>query len=67
MSITPTAGRHAPKRSGRWVMHAPTSRPPLLPPAMASRAGEVYFFATSHSAAAMKSLKTFCFFSFVPA
>ena len=33
MSITPTAGSAAPKRSGRWVMQAPTSRPPLDPPA----------------------------------
>jgi hypothetical protein len=24
------------KRSGRWLMHAATSRPPLLPPWMAS-------------------------------
>ncbi len=61
MSITPTAGRHAPNRSGRCVMHAPTSRPPLLPPWMASFSGAVYLFAISHSAAAMKSSKTFCF------
>ena len=33
---------------------------------MASFAGDVYLFAISHSAAAMKSSKTFCFFSFVP-
>ena len=39
----------------------------LLPPAIASFAGDVIFSATSHSAAAMKSSKTFCFRSFVPA
>ena len=36
MSITPTAGRQAPNSSGRWVITAPTSSPPLLPPWMAS-------------------------------
>ena len=41
MSITPTAGRQAPNRSGRWVITAPTSRPPLLPPWMASLSGRV--------------------------
>ena len=39
MSITPTAGRQAPNSSGRCVMQAPTSRPPLLPPWIASFAG----------------------------
>ena len=34
---------------------------------MASFSGDVYLLAMSHSAAAMKSSKTFCFFSFVPA
>ena len=32
-----------------------------------SFAGEVYFRATSYSATAMKSSKTFCFFSSMPA
>ena len=39
MSITPTAGRAAPNSSGRWVMQAPTSSPPLLPPWIASSRG----------------------------
>ena len=30
------AGNAAPNRSGRWVSHAPTSNPPLLPPKIAS-------------------------------
>ena len=38
-----------------------------MPPWIASFAGDVYLFAISHSAAAMKSSKTFCFFSFMPA
>ena len=67
MSSTPTAGSAAPKSSGRCVMHAPTSSPPLLPPWIASFRGDVYLFAMSHSAAAMKSSKTFCFFAFMPA
>ena len=60
MSITPTAGSAAPKSSGRWVMQAPTSRPPFEPPAIASLGGVVYLCSISHSAAAMKSSKTFC-------
>src|SRR5215471_18358816 len=36
MSMTPTFGKAAPKRSGRCVMTAPTSNPPLLPPPIAS-------------------------------
>ena len=48
-------------------MAAPTSRPPFEPPEMASVSREVYLFATSHSAAAMKSSNTFCFFSSMPA
>ena len=47
-------------------MTAPTSRPPFDPPWIASRSLDVYLFAISHSAAAMKSSKTFCFFSFIP-
>ena len=67
MSITPTAGIAAPNRSGRWFSTAPTSRPPLLPPKIASFGVEVYLLAISHSAAAMKSSKTFCFFARLPA
>ena len=67
MSITPTAGSAAPKRSGRCVIAAPTSRPPLLPPPIASLGVEVYLFAISHSAAPMKSSNTFCLFFFIPA
>ena len=36
MSMTPTEARATAARSGRWVMSAPTSRPPLLPPYTAS-------------------------------
>ncbi len=67
MSITPTSGSVAPNRSGRCVNIAPINSPPLLPPRIASFGVEVYLFAISHSAAAMKSSKTFCFFAFVPA
>ena len=67
MSMTPTAGRQAPYRSGRWVMQAPTSRPPLEPPWIAKLLGEVQPCCTNHSAEAMKSLKTFCLRSLVPA
>ena len=38
MSATGTWQTTAPNRSGRWIMTAPTSRPPLLPPSIASRA-----------------------------
>ena len=48
-------------------MQAPTRRPPFEPPMMASFGVDVYLLAISHSADAMKSSKTFCFFSFVPA
>ena len=37
MSVSGTAQCTARHRSGRWVMVAATSRPPLLPPRMASR------------------------------
>src|SRR5664279_750240 len=67
MSMTPTAGSAAPKSSGRWVMQAPTSRPPLEPPWMASLGVTVYFSLMSHSAAAMKSSKTFCLWRSFPA
>ena len=65
--MTPTAGTAAPKRSGLWFRTAPTRRPPLDPPTIPRCAGEVQRFATSHSAAAMKSSKTFCFFASIPA
>ncbi len=39
ISITPTAGKAAPNNSGRCVIQAPTSKPPLLPPAIANFAG----------------------------
>ena len=48
------------------MIAAPINRPPLLPPAIASRLDEVYFCAINHSAAAIKSSNTFCFFSFFP-
>ena len=37
-------------RSGRWLAHAATSRPPLEPPWMARRPGAVQPSATSFSA-----------------
>ena len=67
MSSTPTAGSAAPNRSGRCVSTAPTSKPPLLRPRIASFGVDVYFSSISHCAAAMKSSNTFCFCSFVPA
>ena len=66
MSSTPTAGRQAPNRSGRWVMQAPTSNPPLEPPLMASLGVEVIFSAISHSAQAMKSVNEFFFLRILP-
>src|SRR5215510_9400833 len=66
ISITPTSGTAAPKRSGRCVKHAPTSKPPLLAPLIASLELTVYLLEISHWAAEMKSSKTFCFLSFIP-
>src|ERR1044071_1017389 len=63
MSITPTPGSATATRSGRCSITAPTSRPPFEPPSMPSRAGDVNFSRTRNSSAAMKSSKTFCFFS----
>jgi hypothetical protein len=48
--MTPTAGRHAPNNSGRCVITAPTSKPPLEPPWIASFFGLVYFSLISQSA-----------------
>src|SRR5215217_1959774 len=67
MSITPTEGNAAANRSGRWLTTAPTSSPPLDPPPMASFFGDVYPVRIRCSAAPMKSSKTFCLCSFVPA
>ena len=67
ISITPTAGSTAANNSGRCVRQAPTNSPPLLPPEIANRWLLVYLFSISHSAAAMKSSNTFCFFSRMPA
>ncbi len=67
MSSTPTAGSAAPNRSGRCVRQAATSRPPLLPPAIASFGVDVYFSRIRYSAPAMKSSKTFCLFARRPA
>ena len=61
MSMTPTAGRQAPNRSGRCVMtRRPAARRCCRPGWPACRAG-CTCCAISHSAAAMKSSKTFCF------
>ncbi len=67
MSMTPTPGSAAAKSSGRCVIVAPTSSPPLLRPPIASLLGAVYFSSMRYSAAAMKSSKTFCLRSLVPA
>ena len=67
MSMTPTPGNATLNRSGRWFMTAPTSRPPFEPPCIASRSLDVYLLAIIHSAAAMKSSKTFCLLAFMPA
>ena len=52
MSITPTLGRATAATSGRWVIAAPTSRPPLLPPCSASRSRVVTPLSTRWSATA---------------
>lgn len=67
MSITPTAGNATAYRSGRWVMQAPTSRPPFDPPAIASFSFDVYLLSIRYSAAAMKSSNTFCLLASMPA
>ena len=41
MSSSGTAQTTALNSSGRWVIAAPTSRPPLEPPWIASRSGRV--------------------------
>ena len=56
----------AANNSGCWVSEAPTSRPPLDPPEMASWPGVVQPSATSRPAAAAKSSKTFCLRSRMP-
>src|SRR5216683_7139464 len=56
----------APKRSGRWVIAAPMSKPPLERPRIASLSAVVYLLAIRYSAAAKKSSNTFCFFSNIP-
>ena len=60
MSITPTPGRAAPNRSGRCVMAGADQQAAVAAAADRELRGEVYLFAISHSAAAMKSSNTFC-------
>ena len=48
------------------LVTAPISRPPALPPLIASRSLLVYFCAMRCSAAAMKSVKVFFLFSIRP-
>ena len=67
MSSTPTAGIAAATRSGRCVITAPTSRPPLLRPWIANCPDVVTPDSIRCSATAMKSSKTFCFRSSRPA
>ena len=54
MSSSGTAHTAARNSSGRWVTAAPTSRPPLEPPWIASRSGVVYPSRISYSAAAVE-------------
>ena len=65
--MTPTAGSATANNSGRCSITAPTSRPPLLPPMMPSRLGDVYCSLIRCSAQAVKSSNTFCFFSNIAA
>ena len=58
MSVSGTSHTTAAHRSGRRIMQAATSRPPLEPPRIARRAREVRPSATSQSAAASKSANT---------
>ena len=45
----------------------PTSTPPALPPITDNLAGDVYLFATSHSAAAIASRQVFALVAWKPA
>ena len=53
--------------NARCCSTAPMRRPPFEPPRIASLELDVYFCAIRYSAAAIKSSKIFCFWSFVPA
>src|SRR5438132_13607225 len=48
-------------------MQAPTSKPPLLPPPIASFDVDVNLLSIKYSAAPMKSSNTFCFTCSIPA
>ena len=67
MKHTPTCGMATRNKSGRCVIQAPTSKPPLEPPTIAILSLLVYLSLIRYSAAAMKSSNTFCFCIFVPA
>ena len=67
MSVSGTSHTTAAHRSGRRTMHAATSSPPLDPPRMARRSRDVRPFATSQSAAASKSAKTWGLLARIPA
>src|SRR6266567_1826137 len=67
MSSSGTWQTTARNKSGRCVSAAPISKPPLEPPRMARWSLSVYFCEIRNSPAAMKSSKTFCFLSSIPA
>ena len=58
-SDTGTWSTAAPKSSGRSVIARPTKMPPGAAALIASFAGDVYLFATSHSAHAIASRHVF--------
>ena len=66
-STNGTSATTALKSSGRWLTTAPISRPPALPPSIASCSGVVRPRAISASAQAMKSSKVVGFFAILPA
>ena len=65
-STNGTSATTALNRSGRRLVTAPISRPPALPPLMVIRSFAVYRSRCRYSAAAMKSVKVFIFFSILP-
>jgi hypothetical protein len=62
-----STGRGAPRAAPPPRARGSARAPPLDPPMMASLAGEVYPRATSSSAQATKSSKTFCLLDLLPA
>ena len=67
MSQRGTALIAALQSSGRCVTATAVSRPPFEPPMTASLGADVYLSATSFSATAYRSSKTFCLRPIMPA